>query len=268
MGWRSFCSRWPSRPSPECFWLDWQVNNEEIAEHGGAPLSLTGYALSGHFLFAIFENWESRFLQMSAYVMLSDAIPAWFRWIEGSWPACIPGRWSCSTERQARRALGRPGRRNGAGVYSYSLGTALALLFIASFILHLRYSAAAENAEAAIHGQPVKSVLEHLASAQFWFESIQNWQSEFLLAAVMVVLSIFLRFRGSRVSKPVAAPHSETVSWSHFQNGTGPAKGGVTGLVCVIELCSRPARPALSGNRVLTNRAASSWYPIRLHRLW
>ncbi|ADY67905.1 hypothetical protein AGROH133_14481 (plasmid) [Agrobacterium tumefaciens] len=46
--------------------------------------------------------------------------------------------------------------------------------------------------------------MEHLASAQFWFESFQNWQSEFLSTAVIVVLSIFLRFRGSSESKPVA----------------------------------------------------------------
>jgi hypothetical protein len=97
-------------------------------------------------------------------------------------------------------------------LYSYSLGIALALLFVASFILHLRNSAAAENAEAAMHGEPAQSIIEHLASAQFWFESFQNWQSEFLSTAVIVVLSTFLRFRGSPESKPVAAPHSETGS--------------------------------------------------------
>lgn len=95
-------------------------------------------------------------------------------------------------------------------LYSYSLGISLALLFTISFILHLRYSAAKANAEAVIHGQPSELILSHLASAQFWFESFQNWQSEFLSTLVIVVLSIFLRFRGSPESKPVAAPHSET----------------------------------------------------------
>jgi hypothetical protein len=89
---------------------------------------------------------------------------------------------------------------------------ALAILFLLSFLLHLRYSAEAENVEALTHGQPIQSVWDHLASAQFWFESFQNWQSEFLSTAVLVVLSIFLRFRGSPESKPVAAPHSETGS--------------------------------------------------------
>ena len=96
--------------------------------------------------------------------------------------------------------------------YSYSLGIALASLFVVTFVLHLRYSAEAENAEAVMHGQPATSIMDHLSSAQFWFESLQNWQSEFLSTAVIVVLSIFLRFRGSPESKPVAAPHSETGS--------------------------------------------------------
>jgi hypothetical protein len=55
-------------------------------------------------------------------------------------------------------------------------------------------------------------MMDHLSSAQLWFESLQNWQSEFLSTAVLVVLSIFLRFRGSPESKPVTAPHSETGS--------------------------------------------------------
>jgi hypothetical protein len=47
-------------------------------------------------------------------------------------------------------------------------------------------------------------------TSQFWFQSFQNWQSEFLAVGALVVLSIFLRQRGSPESKPVAAPHSKT----------------------------------------------------------
>jgi hypothetical protein len=54
------------------------------------------------------------------------------------------------------------------------------------------------------------STAEYLASPQFWFESFQNWQSEFLSLVAMVVLSIYLRERGSPESKPVDAPHSHT----------------------------------------------------------
>jgi hypothetical protein len=49
-----------------------------------------------------------------------------------------------------------------------------------------------------------------MATSQFWFQSFQNWQSEFLSVGVLVVLTIFLRQKGSTESKPVATPHYET----------------------------------------------------------
>jgi hypothetical protein len=54
------------------------------------------------------------------------------------------------------------------------------------------------------------SVLEYLVTARFWFESLQNWQSEFLSVGALIVLGIYLRQRGSTESKPVADPDSET----------------------------------------------------------
>ena len=51
---------------------------------------------------------------------------------------------------------------------------------------------------------------QYVGTSRFWFESFQNWQSEFLSVGVLVVLSVFLRQRGSPESKPVAAPHHET----------------------------------------------------------
>ena len=66
------------------------------------------------------------------------------------------------------------------------------------------------NAEARAHGEPQATFWEYTASSEFWFESMQNWQSEFLAVFSMVVLSIFLRQKGSPESKPVAAPHQET----------------------------------------------------------
>lgn len=97
-----------------------------------------------------------------------------------------------------------------SALYSYSLGIALVLLFAASFVLHWLGSTAAANEEARLHGEAAKTALEYLGDAELWFESFQNWQSEFLSTAVLIVLTIFLRFRGSPESKPVASPHSET----------------------------------------------------------
>jgi hypothetical protein len=54
------------------------------------------------------------------------------------------------------------------------------------------------------------SAVAYLGDPQLWFESFQNWQSEFLSTAVLVVLSIWLRQRESPESKAVAAPHEAT----------------------------------------------------------
>ncbi len=189
----------------------WSVFNHQLAEHGAGEIGLGSYAFSGHFLSSLFENWESEFLQMSAYVMLTA-----FLFQRGSAESKDPDGPSEVDDDPAKRAdrddTPWPVRVGGwaRSAYSYSLGTALASLFLLTFVLHLRYSAEAENAEALMHGQLAVSMLDHLGSAQFWFESLQNWQSEFLSTAVLVVLSIFLRFRGSPESKPVAAPNSQT----------------------------------------------------------
>jgi hypothetical protein len=187
------------------------VYNSDLAQHGALPIALGAYLATGHFLSALYENWESEFLQMSAYVMLTA-----FLFQRGSAESkdpddrapqdAVPARDSGSPDAPLAVRLGGFAR----SLYSYSLGLTLFLLFVVSFVMHVRGSAAAEAAEAMLHGQPAQTLTEYLFSAQLWFESFQNWQSEFLSTAVIVVLSIFLRFRGSPESKPVAASHSET----------------------------------------------------------
>jgi len=53
------------------------------------------------------------------------------------------------------------------------------------------------------------TVSQYMTSSRFWFESFQNWQSEFLSLWAMVVFTIYLRQKGSPESKPVAASHDE-----------------------------------------------------------
>jgi glycerol uptake facilitator-like aquaporin len=78
------------------------------------------------------------------------------------------------------------------------------ILFVASFVLHWWVQPRAANADAALHHLPASSLFAQLSNAELWFESFQNWQSEFLSTAVLVVLSIFLRHKGSPESKPVS----------------------------------------------------------------
>ena len=95
-------------------------------------------------------------------------------------------------------------------LWAHSLGIALAVLFLISFVLHWLSSVAAANAEARQHGIPASTALEYLGDSGLWFESFQNWQSEFLSTAVLVVLSIFLRYKGSPESKKLSQSNQET----------------------------------------------------------
>ena len=97
-------------------------------------------------------------------------------------------------------------------LYSHSLGLTLFALFVASFVLHWTNSARAAADEALAHGQIAKSTLAYLGDPELWFESFQNWQSEFLSTALIVVLGIWLREKGSPESKAVGDPHAKTGS--------------------------------------------------------
>ena len=157
------------------------------------------------------ENWESEFLQMFAYVFLTTFLYQWgsSESKKLSEPEAI--------DRDPRLLLNKkeapwPVRKGGSllKLYEHSLTLSLLFLFLISFWLHAVSGARAHSKQELAHGGNAVTVVQYLGTAQFWFESLQNWQSEFFSIGMMVVLSIFLRQRGSPESKPVDAPHYET----------------------------------------------------------
>ena len=95
-------------------------------------------------------------------------------------------------------------------LYSRSLTLALGALFVFSFVMHAVTGVRQHNEELLAHGKAPVTTLAYFGSSTFWFESFQNWQSEFLSVGVLVLFSIWLREQGSSQSKPVAAAHSDT----------------------------------------------------------
>lgn len=188
----------------------WHVALEDAARHGEPGVGLAAYTLSPEFLSSVFENWESEFLQMSAYVVLTAMLIQ-----RGSSESRDPDSPPRDAD-LAAQAL-KPGApamlskgRLARALYARSLGIILFLLFLLAFVTHWTQSARAAAEEAREHGEAALSTIAYLGDPQLWFESFQNWQSEFLSTAVLVVLSIFLRQRESPESKAVAAPHSQT----------------------------------------------------------
>jgi hypothetical protein len=192
-------------------WSGWYAYNADRRDHSEPAVGLGEYLRSGHFGEATFENFESEFLQMAFYVLLTV-------WLfqrgssESKRPDVVEAVDLDPRNSPKKDEAPWPVRRGGLVLvlYENSLSVVFVLLFIASFILHATTGAALYNEEQLAHSGDPLSVVDFMMTAQFWFESFQNWQSEFLSLAAMVVLTIFLRQRGSPESKPVDAPLWET----------------------------------------------------------
>jgi hypothetical protein len=185
-------------------------SNQENQQHGQPAESYGRYLGSGGFAEATFENWESEFLQMAAYVLFTA-----FLLQKGSPESKNPGGDEADADpHEARHQPAVPGpvRRGGLvlKLYSHSLSLALFLLFVLSWLGHALGGHAEYNQQQLEHGGQPISLWGFVTSAAFWFQSLQNWQSEFLAVGALAVLGIFLRERGSPESKPVAAPHDMT----------------------------------------------------------
>jgi membrane protein implicated in regulation of membrane protease activity len=185
--------------------------NAEQQLHGQSTVSMRGYLATGHPWEALFENWESEFLQMAVFVLLTT-----FLIQRGSPESRRPGVKEL-VDTDPRDFADDPDapwpvRRGGwiLRLYEHSLGLAFILLFLISWLGHALGGFAEYAEDQVAHQQPPPGLTDYLTSARFWFESFQNWQSEFLAIASMVWLAVYLRQRWSPESKPVHAPHEET----------------------------------------------------------
>ena len=185
--------------------------NEEQQEHGEETVSYTEYLGTPHFGEATFENWESEFLQMGAYVLLT----VWLRQKGSAESKSLEGEEPVD-EDPAKHRKDRdapwPVRVGGIpeALYKNSLSIAFFSLFLASWWLHAMTGAREYSSEQLAHGGNAVDTIQYVQRSQFWFESLQNWQSEFMAVAAIVLFTVFLRQQGSPESKPVHAPHAET----------------------------------------------------------
>jgi hypothetical protein len=183
--------------------------NQEMQELGGKQASVSEYFASGHFFESTFENWESEFLQMGLFVVLSI-----FLYQKGSSESKDPDKEE-EVDREPnphRKDVPWPVKKGGIvlSLYKYSLSIAFFFFFVLSFILHWYGSWKDFNEEQTLKGLNTESASQYLCNSKLWFESFQNWQSEFLSILAIVIFSIFLRQKGSAQSKPVDAPNSQT----------------------------------------------------------
>jgi hypothetical protein len=183
-------------------------HNEFLSDYKQPTQTVMEYIQSGHFLQATFENWESEFFQMALFVILTIFLRQ-----QGSSESK-----SCDEETFDRSELlpkkdsPWPVKKGGfiLWLYKNSLTIALFLLFIASFMLHWYGSWLDFNEEQFLEHKPLEEFCAYIQSKKLWFESFQNWQSEFLSIFAIIFLSIYLRQHGSSQSKAVNDPHNKT----------------------------------------------------------
>ncbi len=168
-----------------------RVYNADQQAHGGSAVSLAGYLTSGDFLEATFENWESEFLQMGMYVVLTASLVQ--RGSSESKPIPWPAPQDADPRQASRAGAPWPVRRGGwvLKMYKNSLASLFFLLFFGSVALHAVGGAEACSSDQAAHGEPGVTVWQYLGTSQSWFESMQNWQSEFLAVGTIVGASVY-----------------------------------------------------------------------------
>jgi hypothetical protein len=189
-----------------------EFNNQQVA-NGGSTVSPLDYLTSSDFGVDTAENWQSEFLQFFLYITATI-----FLIQRGSPESKPPGRAGTESERDQQigvhaepdsPALAKAGGPVGR-LYSHSLGLTMLVIFVLSWLAQGVAGRSAYNARQLAQLEDPVGLLSYIGSADFWNRTLQNWQSEFLAIAAMVVLSIFLRQRGSPESKPVGAAHTTT----------------------------------------------------------
>jgi hypothetical protein len=191
----------------------WHVEQHEATEHGQAAPTYWHYVTSSSFGRAVLENWQSEYLQFFLFILLT----IWFVQLGSpeSKELDKPGLESDEEQRVGPHAPADAPRWAVLGgwrraLYSWSLLIVMAAFFLLSWFGHSVTGWTQYNDQQAEHGQPGVSWLGFVSSADFWEQTLQNWQSEFLAVGTFSIFAVFLRQRGSPESKPVGAAHDET----------------------------------------------------------
>ncbi|MFI5982462.1 DUF6766 family protein [Streptomyces sp. NPDC051555] len=187
--------------------------NDQLAIDGLQRIGLGEYVTTSDFAVDVTENWQSEFLQFSLYIIGTV-------WLVQRGSPESKELHKSGTESDREQRLGDHAKVDSprwAGtkdwrqrLYSSSLGLVMALLFAGSWLAQSVSGTAAYDEQRLRQLQDPVGWGTYLTLPDFWSRTLQNWQSELLAVAAMVILSVYLRQRGSPESKPVGTAHTST----------------------------------------------------------
>ena len=187
--------------------------NDAAQSHGDSTISLGRYVVSSEFGAAVMENWQSEYLQFTLFILLTV-------WLvqRGSPESKEPDK--AGLESDQSHKVGPYAQQNSppwakvAGIrrtlYSNSLVLVMSTFWLGTWLAQSLTGAAQYNATQLDHQEDPVSWWSYIGSADFWENTLENWQSEFLAVGSMAIFAVYLRQRGSPESKPVGAPHGAT----------------------------------------------------------
>ncbi len=187
-------------------------NHQQIA-HQDETISLWRYATSSAYWVDVMENWQSEYLQFSLFILATV-------WLvqRGSTESKPPGEEGTESERDQK--MGEHSKPDSpkwatAGglrefVFSNSLLMLMTAIWIGSWVAQAVTGRIEYNSNQLDHHEAALSLWQYAGTSDFWNRTLQNWQSEFLAVASMVIFSVWLRQRGSSQSKPVGEAHATT----------------------------------------------------------
>ncbi|WP_406864735.1 DUF6766 family protein [Streptomyces sp. HUAS MG47] len=187
--------------------------NDQLTDEGLQPIGWGDYLMSSDFAVDVTENWQSEFLQFFLFVFGTV-------WLVQRGSPESKELHKVGTESDREQRTGDHAREDSPRwaaakdwrqrVYSRSLGLVMGGVFLLSWTAQSITGVAAYDEQQLRQLQQPIGWGEYLASPDFWNRSLQNWQSELLAVAAMVILSVYLRQRGSPESKPVGSAHTAT----------------------------------------------------------
>ena len=135
-------------------------------EHGQARVTVAGYLETGHPWEALFENWESEFLQMAVFILVTTCL------IQKGSPESRRPNVTELVDADPRDFADAPGvpwpvKRGGwiLRIYENSLGLAFVLLFLMAWVGHAAGGFAEFAADEVTHGQARPTLGVYLAVA-------------------------------------------------------------------------------------------------------
>jgi hypothetical protein len=187
--------------------------NEVAQSHGDPTISLGRYVVSSEFGSAVMENWQSEYLQFTLFILLT----VWLlqRGSPESKELDKAGRESDEEQKVGPHAQqNSPAWAKVAGfrrtLYENSLVLVMTTFWLGTWLAQSLTGVSQYNADQLDHQQDPVSWWHYIGTAEFWENTLENWQSEFLAVGSMAILAVYLRQRGSPESKPVGAPHGAT----------------------------------------------------------